>query len=179
MDPPTTCVPGVDAELGGERPLDCDLVLHGDDREAGPVRASVRSPRARPCGALAAPEHVRADDEVAVGVDRRPGPDDRTPPSRARMSGLDRTAHVRVTAQGVQDEHRVGGSGIELTPGLVGDRHLVEAAAGFKVQTVAVASRAREQRHEAPPTRVVPRPPGRSDRGEAQRRVQLRRPSPT
>ena len=87
-------VPGLDAEFDGEGALDGDLVLHGDDRKTGPVGASVPSPRARPGRALAATEHVRADDEVAVGVDRRPRADDRAPPSRARMPGLDRAADV-------------------------------------------------------------------------------------
>ena len=54
-------------------------------------------------------EHVGADDEVAVGVDGQPGPDDALPPTRGRMAAAGRSGQVAVAGPRVADQHRVGG----------------------------------------------------------------------
>ena len=168
-------MPGVDAECEGEGAFDGDLVLDGDDGEAGPVGHAVVSPRARPGRPLASSEHVRAHDEEAVGVDRRARPDERSPPPGARMAGLDRSDHVRVTAQGVQDQDRVGGERVELAPGLIGDRHAVEATACLELQG-GLSRCPTEKRDELSTAGVVARPPGPGDRGIGHGCCQLRRP---
>ena len=100
-----------------------------------PYGHAVGGPRARPGRALAASEHVRADDEVAVGVDgrrrgRRAGPttrgsDGRARPGRSRASRRSRRAGPRTALEATR---------VELAPGLVGDRHLVEATARLELQ---------------------------------------------
>ena len=76
--------PTVDPEFVGEGDLDRDLVANGDDREPRAVRGAVGIGRRRPRRALTSAEHVGTDHEVAVGVEWRPGSDERRPTNRAR-----------------------------------------------------------------------------------------------
>ena len=70
------------------------------------------SPRSFACGlrgpvdAHAAAQHVGADDEEAVGVDRPAGPDHMLPPAGLAGDGM-RLGHVLVAGQRMADQHRV------------------------------------------------------------------------
>ena len=83
----------------------------------------------RPGGALAAPEHVARDDEQVVGVERRPGADQPRPPAGRRVPRPGVADDVRVTGQGVLDEHGVVPGRRERAPRLVGDGHVGQHAA--------------------------------------------------
>ena len=96
------------------------------------VRAGNRSIPARAVGrgragagrAVAGTDGIRADDEVAVGVDRRARADERLPPASAIAGDVRVTGCVRVAGQGVEDEDDVVTGGIESPPRLVGEcRH--------------------------------------------------------
>src|SRR6516162_8777564 len=63
-------------------------------------------------------EHVRANDEIAFGVDRPAGADHGFPPARLLRHRME-VGDVLVAGQGVADQHRVAALGIERTIGLV------------------------------------------------------------
>ncbi len=72
----------VDAEMVDQGRLRADHVADGDEGEIEPVgRARRRIGRGRPGGAQAAAQHVRADDEEAVRVDRPARSDQHLPPA--------------------------------------------------------------------------------------------------
>ena len=99
--------PHVDAERVGEADLRGDLVADRQVREARRPLVAVGRDAGGPGRALASAQHVRRDDEPAVGVDRRAGADDVAPPAVGRMPRPGRTADVAVAGEGVQDEHGV------------------------------------------------------------------------
>ena len=99
--------PRVDADPSDRRGLGRDLVPDGQVGEAGRPLATVRARGCRAGAALASAEHVRGDDEPAVGVDVLARADDAGPPSGGRMPGPGRADHVAVAGEGVQHEHRV------------------------------------------------------------------------
>src|SRR5215210_2222240 len=71
-----------DAELFDEFALGVDHIANRDDWEAHRVGAAgKRIDRCWAGAPLAATEEVRAEDEVAVRVDRLAGPDQRRPPA--------------------------------------------------------------------------------------------------
>jgi hypothetical protein len=83
-------------------PLRPDHVPDRDHRKAHPVG----SPRAWFCGgwsgaARAASDDIRADDEVLVGVQGKPWPDHRVPPTAASIRFGGASRGVRVSCQGV------------------------------------------------------------------------------
>ena len=99
----------------------------------GPVLgAGRRVDRGRAGRALAAADHVRAHDEVAVGVERHPRADHALPPSARGMPRPDGTGDVAVAGPGVADEDGVGARAVERPPGLVGDGHVAQRAPAFE-----------------------------------------------
>ena len=109
-------------------------VADGDDREIeAPGLAGRRIGRGRAGGAHAAADHVRADHEIALGVDRLAGPDHGLPP--AALAGDRMLArHVLVAGERVADQHRIGALGIERAVGLVGDLERRELDAGVELE---------------------------------------------
>ena len=106
-----------------------------DHREAHPVGpARARLDRRRSGAARAAPEHVGADDEVLLGVDGEPRPDHRAPPAAASVLLGGTSRGVRVPGEGVDEENRVVGGLVQLSPGLVGQGDLAEAPAEFRLE---------------------------------------------
>ena len=82
-------------------------VAHGDDRKIeAPGHAGRRIGRGRPGTAHAAADHIGADDEIALGIDRPAGPDHGLPP--AGLAG-DRMIvdDMLVAGQRMADQHRV------------------------------------------------------------------------
>ncbi len=66
-------------------------------------------------GALAATEDVRRDHEPRAAVDRRIFTDEAVPPTGRLVTRASRPDHVRIAGQCVQNKHRVGRVGVQLT----------------------------------------------------------------
>ena len=125
--------PALDAEVVGDRGLRADHVADRDDREPRPPRPAVVGVGRRRAGrALAAAEHIHADDEEAVGVERPPWTDQGVPPPRLRVAGDQPARGVAVAGQRVADEHGVAGVGRQRSPGLVRDGHAPQQPAALE-----------------------------------------------
>jgi hypothetical protein len=135
-----------DAEPVDEPGLGAHHVADGDHRKVQPVGAAGGGiDRCRPGRAEAAADDVRADDEIAVGVDRLAGADDGFPPAglaRHRMTA----GHVLVAGQRMADQHRVGAIGVQPTIGLIGDVERGEHAAIVERQPLAFGKVGNETR---------------------------------
>ena len=123
----------VDAEMVEQHRLGAHHVAHGDNRKIEPPwHAGGGIGRGRPGRAHAAADHVGADDEIALGVDRLAGPDHGLPPSG--LAGHRMTIHgVLIAGKRVADENGVTALGIERAVCLVGD--LEGAKIDSRVQT--------------------------------------------
>ena len=111
----------VDAEMVEQHRLRAHHVADGDDGKfEAPGLAGPGIGRGRAGRAHAAAEHVRADDEIAVGVDRLAGADHGLPP--AGLAG-DRmhVGDMLVAGERVADQDGVAALGVERAVGLVGD----------------------------------------------------------
>ena len=89
------------------------MVMTGKSRPHGlPVAGLVE---AGPGRAHAAADHVRADDEIALGVDRLARPDHRLPPARLAGHRM-HVGDVLVAGQRVADQHRVASAAAFSVP---------------------------------------------------------------
>ena len=125
----------VDAEMVEQHGLGAHHVGDGDDRKVdAPGRAGGRIGRGRPGRAHAAADHVRADDEETVGVDRLARSDHGVPPagpSGDRMDGRD----MLVAGQRMADEDGVGLVVVERA-----DRRCRRRAAGASAMPLSSSS---------------------------------------
>ena len=109
-------------------------VGNGDDRKIqSPHLAGGGIGRGRPGRAHAAADHVRADDEVAVGVERPAGTDHGFPPAGLAGHRV-HIVDVLVAGQRVADQDGVGAIGVEFAIGLVGDLERREIDAAIELQ---------------------------------------------
>ena len=119
----------LDAEVIDEQRLRPHHVGDGDDRKVESERiAGVGVDRRRASGAHAPAEDIRADDEEAVGVERKAGTDHRFPPAgpaRHRMEVCD----MLVGGQRMADEKGVRARRVEGAIGLIGDGERRESRA--------------------------------------------------
>ena len=93
----------------------------GDDGKIEPVGAAgCGIDRARPGRAHAAADHVGAEHEIAVGIDRLAGADHGLPPAGLAGDGMD-VGDMLVAGQRMADEHEVRLVGVERAVGLIGD----------------------------------------------------------
>ena len=124
----------VDAEAIEQHGLRAHHVGNGDDRKIQPPHfAGGRIGRGRPGRAHAAADHIGADDEVAVGIERAAGADHGLPPAGLagdRMHIVD----VLVAGQRMADQDGVGAVGVEFAIGLVGDLERGEIDAAIERQ---------------------------------------------
>ena len=135
----------IDAEMVDQFRLRAHHVANGDDREFEPEGlACSRIGGGRAGGAHAAANHVRTDDEIALGIDGLAGPDHGRPPARFVRHGID-VGDVLIARQGVADEDGVGLVGVQRAIGLVGDRQRKDIHAGVRRQRLAL----REPDHKA------------------------------
>ena len=170
-----------DAELVEQQHLHVDHVGDRDDRERraeGLARGRVDAGRTG--RAVAAAQHVRADHEVAVGVERLARADQHVPPAQALVVGLVTAGDVGIARERVGDEHGVVAALVERAVGLVGDRDGAQRLTALERQHVGRNGDRREARgDEAGGTGL-----GIGDdrhvadlRGAARRRAQLSRVS--
>ena len=152
----------VDAEMVEQHRLRAHHVANGDDREVeAPGRAGLRVGRGGPGRAHAGADHVRADHEIAVGVDRLAGPDHRLPPAGLAGHRMD-VGDMLVAGERVADQDRVAALGIERAVGLIGDLERRQIDAGVEAQA---ACRCRS----APPANADDPPQARGRQDQAQR----------
>ena len=120
----------VDAQTIEQHGLRAHHVGNGDDRKIQPPQfAGGRIGRGRPGRAHAAADHIGADDEVAVGVERTAGADHGLPPARLAGHRM-HVGDVLIAGQRMADQNGVGTVGVEFAIGLVGDleRREIDAA---------------------------------------------------
>ena len=119
--------PRLDAEVIREGRLRADPVADRDHGKARCIRLTVVGMRRRRAGgALASTEHIRAHDEVLVGVEHSPRPDQPAPPAGSGVPLHRRAGGVAVAGQRVTDEHRIAGIGSECAPRLVCERDVAQ-----------------------------------------------------
>ena len=119
-----------DAEAIEQHRLRAHHVGNGDERKIQtPHLAGGRIGRSRSGRAHAAADHIGADDEVAVGVERAAGTDHDFPPAGLAGQRMP-IGDMLIKRQRMADQNRVGTVGIEFAIGLVGDleRRKIDAA---------------------------------------------------
>jgi hypothetical protein len=139
-----------DPERVGERDLRADLVADRDRRKPDPEAPARGVARRRPEAAVAAPEHVGADDEVALGIERATGPEQRCPPAVGVGRSGQRVAH----------DHGVVTGRVQAAPGPVGEHEVIEHGPGLERERPpepedARVGRRRESAHAATATRAA------------------------
>ena len=93
----------------------------GDDGKVEPVGTAGRGiGRAWPGRAHAAADHIGAEHEIAVGIDRLAWADHGLPPARLAGDGMD-VGDMLVAGERMTDEHEVRLVGVERAVGLIGD----------------------------------------------------------
>ena len=124
----------LDAQMVEQQRLQPDHVADGDHREAEPEGLAGRDVAIdRAGGAHAAAQHVGADHEVALGVERQARPDRELPP--AGLAGHRVAAGGELVAgQRVADQDGVGALGVEAAVGLVGDVDRAELGAAVELE---------------------------------------------
>ena len=139
----------VDAEAVEQHGLRPHHVRNGDDRKIqSPHFAGRGIGRGRAGRAHAAADHVGADDEILVGVERAAGTDHDFPPARLAGQRM-HIGDVLIERQRMADQDGVGTLGIELAIGLVGDLERRQIDAAIELQRLIDA----ERRHQR--TRMV------------------------
>jgi len=121
----------LDAEAVDQLRLSAHHVANRHDGEIEAVRfARGGIERGGPGGAQAAADHVGADDEEAVGVERSARADHGLPPTVAPGDGVT-VGDVLIARQRVTHQDRVALGGVEHAIGLIGDGQRREIDAGF------------------------------------------------
>ncbi len=119
-----------DAETIEQHRLRPHHVRYRDDRKIqSPHLAGGGIGRGRTGRAHAAADHIRADDEVSVGIERPASTDHDFPPAGFTGQWM-QVGDVLIQRQRMADHDRVGAFGVELAVGLVGDleRRQIDAA---------------------------------------------------
>ncbi len=124
----------LDAEMVEQHRLRAHHVANCDDGKIqAPRLAGFGIDRRRAGRAHAGADHVRADHEIALGVDRPAGADHGLPPARLLGNGM-HACDVLVARERMTNQHGVGARGIQPAIGLVGDLKRGELDAGVEPQ---------------------------------------------
>ena len=135
----------VDAKIVEQHRLRAHHVADGDDGKVeAPRLAGLGIGRGRAGRAHAAADHVRADDEIALGVDRLAGTDHGFPPAGLAGHRID-ARDMLIAGERVTDQHGIGALGVERAVGLVGDLERRKLDAGIELQRI-VGAEPRDQR---------------------------------
>ena len=135
----------LDAEAIEQHCLGPHHVRYRDDRKIqSPHFAGGGIGRCGPGRAHAAADHIGANDEVAVGVQRAAGTDHGFPPAGLAGHRMD-VGDVLIAGQRVADQNGVGTVGIELTIDLIGDLEWRQIDAAIELQRLVLAE-ARQRR---------------------------------
>ena len=114
-------------------------VADGDDRKfETPGHCVRRVGRGRTGRAHAGPEHVRTDDEIALGIDRPARAHHGFPPARLLRDGMN-VGDVLVAGERMADQDCIAALGIELAIGLVGDLKWIQINARIEPQRLIFA----------------------------------------
>ena len=111
-----------DAERVDQRHLETHLIADRHPRKAASPGAAIRGRTGRTRGAVAAAEHIAADDEIAFRIQQATAPEQRRPP----------VIGIRRAGQGVTDQDGVVCRGRSSPPGAIGDLDLGQPGAGFQ-----------------------------------------------
>ena len=124
----------LDAETIEQHRLRPHHVGNGDDRKIQPPQfAGRRIDRGRSGRPHAAADHVRTDDEVALGIQRTAGTDQGLPPAGLAGHRM-HVGDMLVAGQRMTDQDGVGALGVELAIGLIGDLERREIDAAIEPQ---------------------------------------------
>ena len=134
-------------------------------RPAKPAPCRIGHFTARPGGAHAAAQHIGADQEVTIRIQRPAGADDILPPAGLARDGVG-FGDILITRQRVADQHRIAGRCIEPPIGAIGDREGCHDRAAFQRQPIGklgglmihIGQRGDGLAHKGAFT--LPRPPG-------------------
>ena len=130
-----------------EKPLDSEMLdefLLRPDHVADRHRREIEAPEfarfvlvraARPGRAHAAAEHIGADDEIAVGIDRLAGPHHGLPPAGLAGQRM-RLGDILIAGQRMADQDRVGPVRVQPSVGAIGDLDLAQRDAAVEREPV-------------------------------------------
>ena len=122
-----------DAQMVDQPDLRAHHVTDGDDRKAHPVGFAVCGIDVRrPGGPGAAAQHVAADDEEAVGIERLARADAVVPPARLGPVRGVMPGRVGVAAQRMRNQDGVRAFGVEPAVGFVRERDRPQAGAAVQ-----------------------------------------------
>ena len=100
--------------------------------------------RGRPGRAHAAADHIRADDEILLGIERAAGADHGFPPARLAGHRM-HIGDMLIAGQRMADQNGVGAIGVEFAIGLVGDLERLKIDAAIERQRL-IRAEQRQQR---------------------------------
>ena len=124
----------LDPEPVEQHGLRAHHVGDGDDGKIQPPGlAGGRIGRGRTGRSHAAADHVRADDEVLVGIERTAGTDHDFPPAGLAGQRM-HIGDVLIERQRVADQDGVGAVGVQFAIGLIGDLERREIDAAIELQ---------------------------------------------
>ena len=122
------------AEVIEQQGLRAHHVGDADHRERQPPRlAGLRIDLAGPARAHAAPQHVDAENAVAVGVERLAAADHDFPPPRLAGDRM-RFGDELIAGQRMAHDDDVGFVGVELAVHLIGDGEIAQFGAAVELQ---------------------------------------------
>ena len=106
-------------------------VADGDHWKAHGIGLAIGAKAGRPGRAIAAAQHIGADHEEPVGIDRLARPDHPHPPTRLAGNRM-RAGHALIAGQGMEDHHRVRFCGVKRAVSLIGHAHAAQRLPAIK-----------------------------------------------
>ena len=123
----------LDAQLGHQHRLRPHHVGNRNGRKIRPPHRTVRAHRVRPRRSHAAAQHIAANDEKPVRIDRPSGPHQRIPPARLAGHRM-RLGYILVAGQRMAHQHRVAARCVQRAIGPVRQIDRRQRLAAFERQ---------------------------------------------